>query len=106
MDETQRLLAVAARLVGQRDGALGRREPRPVQREQLRARGQQGGILGVLRDQSVENQQVGGHAAADEIGIALIQDRSGQRLAGLGTDQADHAAAQGRGRYDDCEAAQ
>ena len=88
MRQTDGSVAVASRLRRQRDGALRRDEIRSVERKQLRAAGKQRDVVGVLRDEAVDRQQIRGDAALDERRIVLIQDHGRQRVGGFAADQA------------------
>ncbi len=97
MREANRPLAVAASFAGQRDGAVGRRETRPIEREQLRARREERDVVGALRDEAVDQQQVSRDAALDERRVVLIQDRRGERVRCFPADQARTARRCKRG---------
>src|SRR5690606_24070286 len=98
---TKRLASIASRLRRERDRAfavLG--EARAVERVELSAGREERGVVGVAADEAVEQQQVGGGALHDQLGIFLLEDRCGKRIRGHRADEAGTAARRGGGDDD------
>src|SRR5690606_12953419 len=98
---TKRLASIASRLRRERDRAfavLG--EARAVERVELSAGREERGVVGVAADEAVEQQQVGGGALHDQLGIFLLEDRCGKRIRGHRAVEAGTAARRCRGDDD------
>ena len=77
--EADRPFTVTASLCGELHRLIAFGKTRSVERKDLCACVEETDVIGMLRDQAIYEQQIGGHAALDEIRIVLVENRRRQR---------------------------